>query len=95
MTSIHLNMDLEDAFNRAEPWLSHDIKYPANLLYMSVVLKYKPQDYAEAAKVFKKPLEGPSYIKEVWSIPFDQTTKSYTFKIQPEPGYSYRMEWKK
>ena len=95
MTTIHLNMDLEDAFDSCQPWLSQDIKLPANLLYMSVVLKYKPQDYAESAKVTKMPIDKTTSIEEIWSIPFDQTTKSYTFKIQPEPGYSYRMQWKK
>lgn len=95
MTTIHLNMDLEDAFDCSQPWLSQDIKLPTNLLYMSVVLKYKPQDYAEAAKVTKKSLDKSSSIEEIWSIPFEQSTKSYTFKIHPEPGYSYRMYWKK
>lgn len=95
VTTIHLNMDLEDLHNTCEPWLGQDIKQPTHLLYFSVILKYKPEEYTKSAVITKSLIGSPSAKEMVASVPFEQKTKSYTYVLEPEMGYSYRIEWEK
>ena len=95
VTTIHLSMDIEDVNNTCEPWLGQDIKQPTHLLYFSVVLKYKPDTYSASAIITKSLIGSPSANERIATVPFEPKTMSYTYVVQPEMGYSYRIEWEK
>lgn len=95
IATIHLALDFEDAQNTYKPWLYMDIKQPTNFVYFSIVLKYKPDNYSAPAIITKSPLEAPAIKESIHSVPFDLKTKSYSYRFQPEMGYSYAIEWEK
>lgn len=71
---------------------------PIDLVQVNISLGYKPSDYNESAIVERAPIlnNRPPEYEHVEFINFDNTLKEYTYTLRyPEPGYFYRISWKR
>lgn len=98
MTTLHFHADLDDSDNSAQPYLGFKVTSPMSMILFKVTLKNKDDNYSELAVLEREPLENSFLSKKsvVTSVVFDKATKTYTYALQePEPGYFYKLCWKK
>ena len=95
---VHLKMKLSDPENISKPHVDYKSDEYVCMIDFHVILKYKNSDFNTPAKLLRKPInsQAPSDYEELYSVPFDKTTRSYELcVVEPEVGYFYRLEWKK
>lgn len=97
-TVLHIKTENDDFDNVAKPWLECKLSSPIELMQFRVLLAYKPRNYTEKALFQRRKIDvetGVEY-ETIESVDFNQQYKQYFFiKLNPEPGYVYRLIWKK
>lgn len=97
-TTAHFHADMDDTDGKAEPFLNFAVNVPMTMISYKVILRDKPEGFSDKAIVEKIPTrEGSIRAHElVDEVCFDSETKSYSYSLPyPEPGYSYKLSWKK
>lgn len=97
-TIVNVRTENDDFDNTAKPYLTSKLETPIDMICFRVLLAYKPNDYNTPAKLMRKKIgtEIDGDFVLIGSVPFDREHKSYYHcLINPEPGYTYRIEWQK
>ena len=97
-TVMNIKSENDDIDNTAKPWLSCKLSTPIDMINYQIMLSYKQEGYRQPAIFERKKIDTDvdgdfEYIERV---EFDTGNKIYRFsKVNPEPGYIYRLRWEK
>lgn len=97
-TVLNIKTTQDDFNNTAKPWLSCRLQSPLEIMQFCVMLPYKPNDFNEAAVFERKKIDSDvdGDFEYLESVEFNIQNKQYSFnKTNLEPGYIYRLRWKK
>ena len=97
-TVINIKTENDDFDDTAQPWLSCKLSAPIEMLVFRILLSHKPDNYADPAVFERKKIDADidGDYKYIERIEFDQKNKQYSFsKVNPEPGFIYRLKWEK
>lgn len=97
-TVINLKTDNDDFDGTAKPWISCKLEEPIEMMLFRVMLSYKPAEYNSRAVFERKKIdtEIDGTYEYIESVEFNAGNKLYSFcKVNPEPGYIYRLRWDK
>ena len=97
-TVVHIKTENDDFDGAAKPWLSCKLINPIEIMFFRVMLSYKPEDYHESAVFERKKIgtEIDGDYEYLERVEFNTGNKLYSFcKVNPEPGYIYRLRWEK
>lgn len=96
---IHLKMNLDDSDKKSGTFLEHIVNAPINFISFKVELLHaKPSYFGKQATLTRKNIEkgDRAAIEKLGNYPFEATSKSFSCNLNnPEPGYSYRLEWER
>jgi len=93
---IHIKMICDDSDKKSKPYLESRVEEPTKMIQFETILKHKPNDYNEPAKLSRKKIESekPDEYRYIRSVDFDNSTKSYSYiLVSPDIGYFYKLEW--
>lgn len=97
-TVLHLKTENDDVDGLAKPRLECKLTSPIEIMQFRILLAYKSDDFNKLAIVKRKKIETETTADfvTIGSVPFNQKYKQYFHVIiNPDPGYSYRIEWEK
>lgn len=97
-TVVNVRMENDDFDGEARPWISCNLVTPIEMMSFRVMLSYKPDGYNRPAVFERKKIdtEIDGEYEYLESIDFNTGNKLYSFcKVNPEPGYIYRLRWEK
>lgn len=95
---VNVKAETDDYEGVSKPWISSKLESPIEMMLFRVMLSNKPDGYNEPAIFERKQIGveidgGYQYIE---SVEFNQGNKLYSHcVVNPEPGYIYRLKWKK
>lgn len=93
---VHFKAELDDSDEKSETMISYKVSSYAEFIHFRVILKYKPDECKEKAKVYKRRIKSDTLCKEIEiaTIPFDNKTKSFEFlQERPDIGFYYILRW--
>lgn len=97
-TVMSIKSENDDVDNTAKPWLSCKLSAPIDMINYHVLLSYKSDGYNQSAVFERKKIDTDvdGDFEYLESVSFDTGNKIYRFcKVNPEPGYIYRLRWEK
>jgi len=97
-TVVNVKSDNDDYDGTAKPWLSCKLETPIEIMFFRVMLSYKPEGFKSPAVFERKQIgtEIDGTYEYMESVEFNAGNKQYSFcKVNPEPGYIYRLRWEK
>ena len=97
-TVIHFKTLTSDPERCSEPKVELCVKMPIEFIHVDIQLGYKDSSYSRPATVERARIDAavPQKYEVLESIPFDGKYKQYTYSfINPEPGYFYKITWKR
>lgn len=97
-TVVNIRTENDDFDGKAMPWISCNLETPIEMMLFRVMLSYKPDGYNESAVFERKKIDAEidGEYEYLESVGFNTGNKLYSYsKINPEPGYIYRLRWKK
>lgn len=97
-TVMSIKSENDDVDNTAKPWLSCKLSTPIDMISYHVMLSYKSDGYNQSAVFERKKIDTDvdGDFEYLESVSFDMGNKLYRFcKVNPEPGYIYRLRWEK
>lgn len=97
-TVVNVKSENDDFDGTAKPWISCNLESPIEMMLFRVMLSYKPDNFDSPAvferKMIDSEIDGEYEYLE--SVEYNAGNKQYSFcKINPEPGYVYRLRWEK
>lgn len=97
-TVLHIRTENDDIDKKAKPWIECSLNSPIEIMLFRVLLSYKAKSYSKKALLKRRKLDaevGVDY-DVIETVDFDSKYKQYNhIVLNPEPGYSYRLEWDK
>ncbi len=93
---IHLRMQIDDSDKMSSTHIEMVVTEKMQLLEFSAELRHKTKGIIKPARLLKKKLNTQTDVdfQLVKEIPFDKATCTYETSVyDPEPNYSYRMQW--
>lgn len=97
-TVVNIKTENDDYDNTAQPWLNCKLSAPIDMLDFRIMLSYKPNGYSKPAIFERKKIDSEidGDYEYMESIEFDTGNKQYSFcKVNPNPGFVYRLRWEK
>lgn len=97
-TVVNVKTDNDDFDGAAKPWISCNLETPIEMMLFRVMLSYKPDGFAAPAIFERKKIdtEIDGEYEYLESVEFNTGNKLYSYcKINPEPGFIYRLRWEK
>lgn len=97
-TVINVKTENDDFDQKAKPWISCNLERPLEMMLFRVMLSYKSNEYKDPAIFERKKIdtEIDGEFEYLESVEFNAGNKLYSFcKVNPEPGYIYRLRWNK
>ena len=97
-TVVNVKTENDDFDGAAKPWISCNLVVPIEMMLFRIMLSYKPDGYNKSAIFERKKIdtEIDGEYEYLESVEFNEGNKLYSFcKINPEPGYIYRLRWEK
>lgn len=97
-TVLHIRTENDDYDKKAKPWIECCLSSPIEIMQFRVLLAYKAKNYSKKAFLKRRKLGAEVGVDYdiIETVDFDSKYKQYNhIVLNPEPGYSYRLEWEK
>ncbi|WP_288317681.1 hypothetical protein [Xylanibacter caecicola] len=97
-TVVNIKAENDDFDGTAKPWISCNLKTPIEMMLFRVMLSYKPDTFNKPAIFERKKIdtEIDGEYEYLDSVDYNTGNKQYSFcKVNPAPGYIYRLRWEK
>lgn len=97
-TVVNVKTENDDFDGTAKPWISCNLQTPIEMMLFRVMLSYKPDTFNAPAIFERKKIdtEIDGDFEYLESVDYDAGNKLYSFcKVNPEPGFIYRLRWEK
>lgn len=97
-TVMNIKTENDDFDGTAKPWLSCKLSSPIEMIIFNIMLSYKSDDFNKSAVFERKKIdtEVDGEFEYLESVEYNAGNKQYSFcKVNPEPGYVYRLRWEK